>query len=111
MRDQLYQQIANKAAAAGDLARARQVLTDHITNPMQRQQALNNLDQQAIFGAMTRGKVDEALRILGAFRPVNERAAILAQIVNQISPGPKRSAALDIQEQARIMVGATPQAA
>ncbi|PYS32202.1 MAG: hypothetical protein DMF75_12695, partial [Acidobacteria bacterium] len=110
MRDQLYQQIANKAAAAGDLARARQVLTDHITNSMQRQQALNNLDRQAIFGAMARGKVDEALRILGAFRPANERAAILAQIVNQIGPGLKRSAAVAFLEQARSMIGPTAQA-
>jgi len=110
MQDQLYQQIANKAAAAGDPARARQLLIDHITNPMQRQQALNNLDQQAIFGAMARGKVDEALRILGAFRPVNERAAILAQIVNQIGPGLKRSAAVAFLEQARSMIGPTAQA-
>ena len=110
MQDQLYQQIANKAAAAGDPARARQLLIDHITNPMQRQQALNNLDQQAIFGAMGRGKVDEALRILGAFRPANERAAILAQIVNQIGPGLKRSAAVAFLEQARSMIGPTAQA-
>src|SRR5437660_2253572 len=110
MRDQLYQQIANKAAAAGDLARARQVLTDHITNPMQRQQALNNLDRQAIFGAMARGKVDEAMRMLGGFRPANERAEMLAQIVNQIGPGLKRSAAVAFLEQARSMISPTAQA-
>jgi len=44
---------------------------------------------------MARGKVDEAFRILSAFRPANERAAILAQIVNQIGPGLKRSAAVN----------------
>src|SRR5256886_3577213 len=110
MRDQLYQQIANKAAAGGDLARARQVLADHITNPMQRQQALKGLDQQAIYGAMARGKVDEAFRILSAFRPASERAGILAQLVNQIGPGLKRSAAVAFLEQARSMISPTAQA-
>ncbi len=110
MRDQLYQQLANRAAAAGDLARARQVLTEHIANPMQRQQALRNLDQQAIYGAMARGKVDEAFRILDAFRPTSERASILGQIVNQIGPGLKRSAAVAFLEQARSMISPSAQA-
>ena len=77
---------------------------------MQRQQALKGLDQQAIYGAMARGKVDEALRILVAFRPTSERAAILAQIVNQIGPGLKRAAAVAFLEQARSMISPSAQA-
>jgi len=77
---------------------------------MQRQQALKGLDQQAIYGAMARGKVDEAFRILSAFRPASERAGILAQLVNQIGPGLKRSAAVAFLEQARSMISPTAQA-
>ena len=110
VRDQLYQQIANKAAAAGDLGRGRQIITDHVANPMQRKQALKNLDQQAIYGAAARGRIDEALRNLSNFHPARERAQILGQIANQIGPNQKKATALLYLEQARNMLGGTPQA-
>jgi hypothetical protein len=109
MRDQLYQQVANRIAQTGDVARARQLINERITNPMQRQQALRNLDQQAIYSAIARGKFDEALRSLSSFRPV-ERAQMLGQIVNQIGPGLKKSTALQYLEQARAMLSPSPQA-
>ena len=110
MREQLYQQVANKIAQAGDVTRARQIINDHITNPMQRQQALKSLDQQAIYSAAGRGKIEEALRNLSNFRPVSERAQILSQIVIQIGPGLKKSTALLYLEQARNLLGPSPQA-
>jgi hypothetical protein len=110
MRDQLYQQVANKIAQTGDLTRARQIINEHITNPMQRQQALRNLDQQAIYSALSRGKVDEAMRNLTNFRPISDRAQMLIQVANQIGPGLKQSTALLYLEQARTMLGPSPQA-
>jgi hypothetical protein len=110
MRDQLYQQAANRIAAAGDVTRARQIINEQITNPLQRQQALRNLDRQAIYSAAARGKVDEALRNLSNLRPVSERAQILGQVVNQIGPGLKKAAALLYLEQARNVLGPSPQA-
>lgn len=109
IRDQLYQQISGKAAAAGDFARARQIVTDHVLNPMQRQQALNNLERQAIYTALAKGKIDEALRGISNLRP-KERANILSQMVNQIGNGQKRAAALNFLEQARNLLGASTQA-
>jgi hypothetical protein len=110
LRDQLYQQIANKAAAAGDLPRGRQIITDHVANPMQRKQALRNLDQQAIYGAAARGRIDEALRNLSNFHPARERAQMLGQIANQIGPNLKKATALLYLEQARNILGGAPQA-
>src|SRR2546426_4280875 len=110
MRDQLYQQVAAKAAGAGDFTRARQILMDHISNPLRRRQALNNINQQAIFSAVGKGKVDEALRNLSTLRTPKERAAILSQIVGQIGPGQKRTAALNLLELARSLLGASVQA-
>jgi len=110
MRDQLYQQVASRVAETGDVARARQIINDHLTNPMQRQQALRALDQQAIYGAAARGKIDEALRALATFRPVSERAQILSQIVVQIGPGLKKATAVLYLEQARNVLGPSPQA-
>lgn len=110
MRDQLYQQVASRFAQAGDVTRARQIINDHITNPLQRQGALRMLDQQAIYGAAARGKIDEALRTLSNYRPVNERAQMLGQIVLQIGPGLKKATALLYLEQARNVLPPSPQA-
>ncbi len=110
LREQLYQQVAAKIAQAGDVARARQIINDQIKNPMQRQQALRNLEQQAIYGAAAKGKVAEALRNLSNLRPVIDRAQILGQIVGQIGPGLKKETALLYLEQARNILGPSPQA-
>jgi len=110
MKEQLYLQMANRLAREGDVARARQIIADHITNPMQRQQAVRSLDQQVIYGAMAKAKVEEALRMLSTVRPVSERAQILTQIVSQIGPGLKSSAAIAYLQQARSMLGPSAQA-
>ena len=68
----------------GDVARARQIINDHIANPYQRRQALSNIEQQEMFRAMNAGKVEEALRTISALRTSRERATHLAQIAGQI---------------------------
>lgn len=105
MRDQLYNQVAQKVLSLGDITRARQIVKEHISNPSQRRQALSNLDQQGINMDASRGKIEEALRGVSNLRTSKERATILSQIVNQIGPGLKRAAALDLLEQARNLVG------
>jgi hypothetical protein len=110
MKDQLYMQLANRLAREGDVARARQIIADHITNPMQRQQALRSLDQQVIYGAAGKAKIEEALRMLSTFRPVTERAQMLTQIVSQIGPGLKSSVAIQYLQQARNILGPSAQA-
>ncbi len=110
IRDQLYRQIAGRLALAGDVTRARQVISDHITNPAAREQALKQLDQMTIPGAMARGKIDEALRALNSMRPMSERAQMLSQLVTQIGSGLKRAQALQYLEQARNILGPSAQA-
>jgi hypothetical protein len=108
IRNQLYQQIASKAADGGDLTRARQIINDQITNPGERRQAQRNLEQQAIFSAAGKGRIEEALRNLSNIRPASERTRMLIQIVNQIGPGQKKAAALQSLELARSMIGESP---
>jgi hypothetical protein len=110
MRDQLYQQLANRIASEGDITRARQIINDRLTRGMQRKQALKMLDQQAIYGAATKGKIDEALRNLSNIRSASERAQMLGQIVNQIGPGLKSATAIQYLQQARNMLGPSAQA-
>ncbi len=111
MREQLYMQLANQASATGDGARARQIINEHLKNPFQRAQALMSLQQQELYQAMSRGKTEEALRAIAALRTPRERAAMLGQIARQIGPGQKRAGALNLLEQARAMLGPSPQAA
>ena len=110
MREQLYVQMANMASQNGDPARARQILNDHVTNPYQRRQALANLEQQEMYQAVSRGKVEEALRTISSLRTPRERANMLMQITRQIGPGQKRATALNFLEQARALLAPGMQA-
>ena len=110
MRDQLYIQMANMASQNGDPARARQILNEHVTNAYQRRQALANLEQQEMYQAVSRGKVEEALRTISSLRTPRERANLLMQITRQIGPGQKRASALNFLEQARALLAPGAQA-
>jgi hypothetical protein len=110
IKEQLYVQLANAAVAKGDAARARQIINDNISNAQQRRQALDSIEQQEMFAAMQRGKVEEALAAIAALKTPRERANMLTQIARQIGPGQKRSSALALLEQARSMLAPGAQA-
>jgi hypothetical protein len=107
MRDQFYQQAAQKAANAGDFVRARQIVKDNILNPSQRFQASSELDQQGIQVEISKGRIEEALGAVSNLRTSRERATILIQIVRHIGPGLKRARALELLEQVRSLVATT----
>ena len=110
IKEQLYIYLANREASNGDFASARQIINEHISNPNQRRQALSNLDHQELERAMNTGKIEEALRTIGAIRNSRERGVKLAQIIHQIGPGQKRAQALNYLEQARSLLGPSLQA-
>jgi len=103
MRDFLYQQVANRIASAGDIPRAQEIVADRITNATQRKQALNALQQQRVTSAAEKGNLEEALRLIGKFRPA-ERINLIGQILDRIGPDFKKSLALQYLEQARNLV-------
>lgn len=110
VKAQLYMQAAGRAAMNGDLAKAKQIIKDHVTNPYERQQALNGLEQQAMHWSMSKGKVEDALRNIANLPGASERAQLLGQIASQIGPGQKRAAALNLLEQARALLPPSVQA-
>ena len=109
-REQLYLQLAGRESNNGELARARQIVNERVTNPQQRRSALANIDQQEIYRAMGKGKVDEALRIIGSFSTPRERARYIGQIAAQIGPGQKRTSAMNFLDQARSLLASSLQA-
>lgn len=110
LQEQLYVQLANREATTGDMARAKQIVNDHISNQYQRRQALANIEQQEIYRALGKGKIEEALRAVSNLRNPRERAAQLSQILNQIGQVQKRATALSLLEQVRGLLSPSPQA-
>src|SRR5262245_58819354 len=110
LQDQLYQELAAKAATNGDMMRAKQIINEHMSDPYQRRQVVNNLEQQSVFRAIETGKIDDALRMISTRRTARERAFLINQIAGRIGPGQKRATALKLLEQARVLLSASEQA-
>jgi hypothetical protein len=110
MRDSLYQQLAGRAASAGDIARGRQIATDYIVNARQRQDALNNVERQSIQSAINKGRMEEALAGVRNLPSPRDRANMIGQIAGRIGPGLKKDAALGLLEQIRRMLGTSQRA-
>jgi hypothetical protein len=109
-KEQLYIQLANASAGRGDSEAARRIINERVTNPYQRRQALQNLEQQLMYNAMSQGRVEDALKAVNAMKSPRERANMLMQIARQIGPGYKRAAAMNLLEQARSMLAPSLQA-
>jgi hypothetical protein len=110
IREQLYIEIANRAAASGDLAKAKQILDDGVGNSYQRQQMIYMMEQQALSVLVMKGKFDEATRILSARKPSQERTVMISQLAGQVAPGFKKNSALSFLEQLKALMGPSVQA-
>ena len=110
IREQLYLQIVNREVGKGNLALARQIVKDHISNPYQRRQVLSSIDQQELQNSMTKGKLEEVLKSISAVRSQKDRAVYLRQLLDQMPPNEKASLPLSFLEQARSLLPPSPRA-
>jgi hypothetical protein len=110
MRDSFYQQLANRAASTGDIVRGRQIATDYIVNARQRQDALNNVERQAIQSWINKGRMEEAIAGTRNLPSARDRANMIGQIASRIGSGLKKDAALSLLEQIRRMLGTSQRA-
>jgi hypothetical protein len=104
VRDSLYQQLAYKVIQSGDIERAQLIVTQRIVNPTQRRQMMRELDRQAIYAAINKGRIEEAVRLLTNVRPLNDRASLAGEIAGRVGPGLKRAVALGYLEQLGAML-------
>ncbi|HEX7530385.1 MAG TPA: hypothetical protein VF333_04520, partial [Pyrinomonadaceae bacterium] len=61
---QIYSQAAWKALASGDVTRARQIITDLISDPVQRKQMLAQIDNQSLEMAISQDKIADVRQVL-----------------------------------------------
>jgi hypothetical protein len=105
VRNNLYSQAAWKALGEGDIARARRIIEENVSNLSERKQLLANLEQQVFWQAVNDGKMDEAREMLSRLPSNAERLGTLIQLATMTaSKGDKRSA-LQFLEEARSLVG------
>jgi hypothetical protein len=107
-RPQIYQQAAWKAINDGDGTRARQILSEFVTDPMQRRQMLEQLDNQLLWSSINQSKVAEARELLSRIKSVEQRVQMLINLaVNVAGKGDKRQA-LDLMVEAKTMLDSSP---
>src|SRR6185503_17559156 len=63
-QSQIYQQAVWKAMANGDANRARQIITGFVSDPVQRRQMLERIDNQLLWNSVNESKIAEARLLL-----------------------------------------------
>lgn len=110
LREQHYINMAENEGSNGEFGRAREIITERVTNPSQRTQALKQLEQQEMYRALSQSKIADVLRILNGIRNSRERAQQVSQIVQHIGQGHKRAIAVNLLEQVRGSLSPAAQA-
>src|SRR5262249_43986504 len=91
-RTLLYQNAAWKAITAGDTARAKEI-AEMISDPVQRRQVLDQLDNQAARAAEGSNKLIEARRLVDKTKNLTQKIQIITQTANALAAeGDKKSA-------------------
>jgi hypothetical protein len=105
----LYQNAAWKAVSSGDTARAKEI-AEKISDPVQRRQVMDQLDNQAARSAEGNNRVVEARRLAEGARTTTRKVEILLQSALSLG-GSDKKAALDLLSEAKSVLASTPQSA
>lgn len=105
LRDQVYQHAAWKASSQGESERARQIISDGVTNPISRRQMLDEIERQAAHKAASEGKLDQARQMLSRLRTNEDRATALTNLAGVLSSKGDKETAIRLLEEARLLVG------
>lgn len=77
VRWQLYRRAAYKALEDGAPERARQIVSESVTNPQVRDQLMREIDQQLFWRAANQGDAQQALALVGRIKSPEERTQML----------------------------------
>ena len=108
VRPNLYQQVALKVAGDGDYQRARQI-ADHLSDPVQRAQILQQALLQATWSASNQGQFAAARQLAEQIMPDEDRAATLAQLGLNAANAKQGELAQQILDEAGSLLANRPQ--
>jgi hypothetical protein len=109
-RQQLYQTAANRMLEQGDMASARQLLTNKFSDDSL-EEVLRSLDWQYTYNLMNQGRFQEAEQLIDSL-PESQRVGALINLATtayQRDPGTNKSYALAVITKARDLLGDPPE--
>ena len=107
VRYNFYQQAIQKAANDGDIDQARQLINQHIPDPVQRNQTLDAIGQNAVWRDIQSGKVESALDLIAKTPGPEQQCSMLVQLAESQSIKDRdKKIGLGILEQARALLPA-----
>ena len=109
-RSLLYQNAAWKAVTAGDPARAREI-AEMISDPAQRRQVIDQLENQTASAAEGENKIIEARRLVDKAKTVTQKLEIILRTANSVAAEGDKKAALDLLNEAKSLLASSPQSA
>ena len=104
----IYQQAAWKAVSGGDVNRARQIVSEFVTDPGQRRQMLEQIDNQLLWNSVNESKIAEARQLLSKVKSVEQRVQILVNLATNVANKGDKKQALDLLTEARAILDSAP---
>jgi hypothetical protein len=104
----LYQQAAWKAFQNGDAARARQIVSDFISDPVQRRQMLDQFENQSLYSAANQNKPDSARQLVNSIKNIEQRVQMAARLATQMAAKGDKKGALDLLDELRGSLASLP---
>ena len=105
----VYQQAVWKAMNGGEHERARQIAKEMVSDPIQRQQMLDQIEHQLVWRASNEGNVAEARLAWGKIKSTEQRVQLMAQFAGNLAGRGEKQAAITILNEARSLLEAVPQ--
>jgi hypothetical protein len=107
--EQIYQQAVSKALSSGEPNRARQIISELVTDPVRRQQMLDQLENQLAWNTIQENKIAEARRMLSRVKGVEQRANLLMSMAMNVASKGGKAQALELLGEARTLLDSPPQ--
>ncbi|MGH9879994.1 MAG: hypothetical protein ACRD6N_01060, partial [Pyrinomonadaceae bacterium] len=98
LQQSIFQQAIWKAINNGETERARQLVTELISNPVERRQMLDQIDSRALWKAASESKVAEVRQMLSTIKSIEQRVQLLTQLAANVAGKDKRGAVALVDE-------------
>lgn len=108
LQSQIYHQAAWKAFSNGDAVRARQILTDFISDPIQRRQMLASFDSQSLEAAISENKIADVRQLLSRLKTIEQPIQILTRLAGNLAAKGDKKGALELLNEARTAADSAP---